>query len=117
MKRILLTGATGRVGASFFAYARDKYRFRLAARRIERLADPGDHETMRLDVADLDACQRACQGIDVVVHLAADPSPRADFYGSLLDNNIKGAYNIFRAAADQGCSRVVYASSIQIIEG
>lgn len=117
MKRILLTGATGRVGASFFEYARDKYHFRVAARRIDRLADPGEHETFTLDAADLDACQEACRGMDAVVHLAADPSPAADFYGSLLDNNIKGAYNIFRAAVDQGCQRVVYASSIQLIEG
>lgn len=117
MKNILLTGATGRVGASFFEYARDKYHFRLAARRIDRMANPGNHETIRLDTADLEACRAACQGMDVVVHLAADPSPAADFYESLLDNNIKGAYNIFRAAADQGCQRVVYASSIQIIEG
>jgi nucleoside-diphosphate-sugar epimerase len=117
MKNILLTGATGRVGASFFEYARDKYHFRLAARRIDRMENPGEHETIPLDASDLDACQAACQGMDAVVHLAADPSPAADFYGSLLDNNIKGAYNIFRAAADQGCQRVVYASSIQIIEG
>jgi len=117
MKHILLTGATGRIGASFFESAKDRYHFRLAARRIERLQNPGEHETMRLDVANLGACQSACQGMDVVVHLAADPSPSADFYGSLLDNNLKGAYNIFRAAADQGCRRVVYASSIQIIEG
>lgn len=117
MKRILLTGATGRIGASFFEYARDRYHFRLAARRIDRMGDTGDHETISLDVADLEACQAACKEIDTVVHLAADPSTQADFYGSLLDSNVKGAYNIFRAAADQGCRRVVYASSIQLIEG
>jgi len=51
------------------------------------------------------------------VHLAADPSPEADFYGSLLENNIKGTYNIFRAAADQGCRRVVFASSVHAVVG
>ena len=55
--------------------------------------------------------------MDVVIHLAADPSPAADFYGSLLDNNIKATYNIFRAAKDQGCRRVIYASSIRALEG
>lgn len=117
MRKILLTGATGRIGASFFRYARERYDFRLAARRIEAMEDVGEHETFRLDVADLDACQAACAGVDTVVHLAADPSTKADFYGSLLDNNIKGAYNIFRAAKDQGCQRVVYASSVQAMEG
>lgn len=117
MKRVLLTGATGRIGFSFFEYARDRYHFRLAARRIEKMGDVGDHEKISLDVADLDACRAACAGIDTIVHLAADPSPAADFYESLLDNNIKGAFNIFQAAADQGCRRVIYASSIQLIEG
>jgi NAD+ dependent glucose-6-phosphate dehydrogenase len=117
MKRVLLTGATGRIGASFFEAMREKYWFRLAARRIEKMGEAGEHEKISLDVADLDACQEACRGIDTVLHLAADPSPASGFYESLLDNNIKGAYNIFRAAKDQGCQRVVYASSIQLIEG
>lgn len=117
MKRVLLTGATGRIGFSFFEYARDRYHFRLAARRIEKMGEVGDHEKISLDVADLEACRAACAGIDTIVHLAADPSPAAEFYESLLDNNIKGAFNIFQAAADQGCRRVVYASTIQLIEG
>ena len=117
MRRVLLTGATGRIGRSFFEYARDKYWLRLASRSVERMTDVEPHEKFPLDVADLEACQEACRDIDTVLHLAADPSPLADFYGSLLDHNIKGAYNIFRAAADQGCRRVVYASSIQLMEG
>ena len=39
------------------------------------------------------------------------------FYGSLLDNNIKGTYNVFRAAKDAGCRRVVFASSIHAVVG
>lgn len=117
MKNVLLTGATGRIGQSFFEHARNRYHFRLAARRIEAMGDVGEHEAVRLDVSDPGACRAACQGMDTVVHLAANPSPRAPFYDDLLENNIKGAYNIFRAAKDQGCQRVVYASSIQTICG
>lgn len=117
MRSVLLTGATGRIGKSFFEFGRDRYRFRLAARRIERMGDVGDHEAITLDVADLDACRAACRGMDSVLHLAADPSPSADFYGSLLDNNIKGAFNVFQAAHEENYRRVVYASSIQLVEG
>jgi nucleoside-diphosphate-sugar epimerase len=70
-----------------------------------------------LDIANLDACQRACEQIDTVVHLAADASPAGEFYDSLLDNNIKGTYNIFRAAKDQGCRRVIFASSVWVMGG
>ena len=51
------------------------------------------------------------------MHLAASPSPESGFYDTLLDNNIKGTYNIFRAAADQGCQRVVFASSVHAVMG
>jgi nucleoside-diphosphate-sugar epimerase len=50
-----------------------------------------------LDVAELAACQEACKTIDVVIHLAADAGPGADFYGSLLDDNIKRTCNVLRA--------------------
>jgi nucleoside-diphosphate-sugar epimerase len=117
VRKILLTGATGRIGGSFRHYADSKYRLRLTSRNPASLGDVGEHEAYELHVADPDSCMRACEGIDTVVHMAADASTQADFYGSLLDNNIKGAYNIFRAAKDQGCKRVVYASSIQAVAG
>lgn len=116
-RKVLLTGAAGRIGTAFHQYAGDRYHLRLADRDLEKLGNPGAHEVMELDIADLEACQKACQGMDTVVHLAADPSGRAGFYGSLLDNNIKGTYNVFQAAKDQGCKRVIFASSVQTIEG
>ena len=118
-RSVLLTGAAGRIGSAFFAHARDRYRFRLTDREAAGLAgaEADGHEALALDVADADACQAACRGVDTVVHLAADPSPAADFYGSLLDNNIKGTYNVFRAAQDQGCRRVVFASSVHAVIG
>jgi nucleoside-diphosphate-sugar epimerase len=116
-KNVLLTGAAGRIGRAFWEDAGDRYAMRLAAHHPEKIEDPGEHELIGLEIADLDACYAACEGMDVVVHLAADPSPRADFYESLLDNNIKGVYNILRAAKDQGCERVIVASSVQAVTG
>jgi len=116
---VLLTGAAGRIGSNFFADAADRYTFRLADRRTDAFAGATSrgHEVIALDVADLAACQAACRDVETVVHLAADPSPGADFYGSLLENNIKGTYNIFRAAKDQGCRRVIFASSVHAVAG
>jgi len=114
---ILLTGAAGRIGSAFREHVGERYRLRLADRSIDKIGDAHGHEIFALDAADPAACQAACAGMEVVIHLAADPSPAADFYGSLLDNNIKATYNIFRAAKDQGCRRVIYASSIRVLEG
>lgn len=79
---------------------------------------PGDpHFILSLDITDMEACRTACAGIDTVVHLAADPSPEADFEESLLLNNFAGTYNVFRAAADKGCRRVIAASSVHAVGG
>ena len=116
---ILLTGAAGRIGTAFRQAHGDRYGFRLADRRADGLADtPGHgHEIVRLDVSDADACLEACAGIDTVVHLAADPSPEADWDSSLLPNNIQGVVNVFRAASEAGCRRVVFASSVHAVGG
>lgn len=114
-RAVLLTGAAGRVGSAFRLMAPDRLRLRLADRDASSFGDAAD--VVAFDVADLHSCREACVDIDTVVHLAADPGPIAEFYGSLLDANIKGAFNIFRAASDAGCRRVVFASSAQTVEG
>lgn len=116
-RKVLLTGAGGRIGTAFRAFAGDRYDLRLVDRDASSVKDAGNSEVIEADMADLHSCQEVCAGMDTVVHLAADPSTRSDFYESLLDNNVKACYNIFRAAKDQGCRRVIWASSIQVIEG
>lgn len=117
MRKVLLTGAAGRIGSAFRTYAADRYDLRLADIRTDGLNTPPVGEVIQLQIADLDTCRAACQGIDTVLHLAADPGTGAGFYESYLDNNVKGVYNIFEAAKEAGCRRVVYASSVQAIEG
>ena len=114
---VLLTGAAGRIGRAFRRIAGERYDLRLADSKGISLAPNEDAERVDLDVADLDACRAACTGMDTVVHLAADPSPEAGFYESLLDNNVKGVFNIYRAAADTGVRRVIFASSVHAIGG
>ncbi len=118
-RHILLTGAAGRISTNFYAEKRGAYRFRLADRDPEineREREPGD-SAIQLDIASFDDVAAACESIDTIVHLAADPSPEADFDASLLANNIQGTYNVFRAAAAAGCRRVIFASSIHAVLG
>ena len=55
--------------------------------------------------------------MDTVLHLAADPNASADFYGTLLSANIQATYNVFAAAKEAGCRRVIFASSIHAVNG
>ena len=118
-KRSLVTGAAGGIGSAFFRAAASNYFFRLADLQTSSIAWTlsREHEVRAFDVADLEACQQACRDIDMVVHLAAATNPEADFYPSLLHTNICGTYNIFRSAKDQGCQRIILASSAQVFAG
>ena len=92
-----------------------RYSLRLADVDTSSLQAMG-YEVLSLNVSDLKSCLQACQGMDTVIHLAADARPDADFHDSLLENNIKGCYNLFQAASEAGCKRVIYASSLQVFE-
>jgi uronate dehydrogenase len=58
----------------------------------------------------------ACAGVTAVVHLAAQPS-EADFRSNLLPKNIDGTWTVFHAASQAAVPRVVFASTIQTIDG
>jgi nucleoside-diphosphate-sugar epimerase len=118
IRRVLVTGGCGRIGSYFIKSTAGRYNFRMVDRVAwdrEKHGDfPGEASVADLQV--LDACRRACLGMDAVIHLAADPHPEAEFE-SLLPNNIITPYNMFTAAKEAGCRRFIFASSLHAIEG
>ena len=117
LRHVLVTGAAGNIGAYFAAHAHHKYRLRLMvledddASAIESYGD-----VVVGDIQSLARMKAVCQGIDTVVHLAADSDPSAT-WSSLLPLNIVGTYNTFVAAKAAGCRRVVFASPIHAVSG
>ena len=115
-RNLLITGGAGNVATFLRQHWGERHTLRLAD--IRPVEDLSSHEeAVEFDISDLEAFTKACEGIDTVVHLAADPSPRADFYESLLQRNVIGAYNGFEAARRAGCRRLVFASSINAVSG
>ena len=125
-KKVLVTGATGQIG--YMTYKRlkeqpDKYDvYALDAKRLPSNRVPTswsldipDEKFILCDIADFQQVQRAVEGMDVVVHLAADPS--GESWDSLLNNNIIGTYNVFETCKIAGVSRIVAASSITVSQG
>lgn len=114
---LLITGGCGKIGAYFARAAAGRYALRLADRAPWDAgrwgAPPG--EVVAADLRDPQACRAACAGMELVVHLAADADPEADFMGSLLENNVLATYHLFRAAKEAGCRRLVYASSAHAV--
>lgn len=108
-KRILITGAAGRIGSlARVALVPGRQVVRLFDR--DPVAQPGPlEETVIGDIADIDALAAACAGMDCLVHLAGIPTEAP--WDDLLPANVIGAYNGFEAARCAGVRRVVYASS------
>lgn len=117
-RRVLITGAAGRIGSTFAQHAQGKYDLRLMVRgdeeRIEQVRPFG--EIITANLADLPRLKELCRGIDTVVHLAATPDPSA-VWSTLLHDNIIGTYHVMAAAKAAGCRRVIYASSVHAVGG
>lgn len=112
---VLLTGACGKIGKTFFQASKDRYRFTLTD-RIAPDFELGEHRFIRADLSDKSSLAALLEGIDVIVHLSGIPDPEATF-DELLPNNILATTYLFEAAVAAGVQRLVYASSAQAIEG
>jgi nucleoside-diphosphate-sugar epimerase len=109
INHVLVTGGAGHIGQLFLHHYGDRYRLRLTDRTEIPVPD-GEAETVVADLADFDAVMAAMDGVDGVVHLAADTRIFAP-WDSVLPNNLAGTYHVFEAARRRGVRKVVYASS------
>lgn len=111
-RRVLLTGAAGRVGTAFREYAGDRYDLVC----FDRVAMPGVPGAIVGDLNDPAALDRAAAGCDAIVHLGGRANP-ADFLSRILPPNVTGLYQVFEAAVRAKVRRVVVASSVQVETG
>ncbi len=114
MKKLVLTGAAGRLGS----YLREPLS-KLADELVSSdIADdigtlyPGERY-QKADLAKYDDIHALLDGADMVVHFGAigDEAP----FETILGPNIVGAYNVWEAAYQHKLRRVVYASSIHAV--
>ena len=119
-RKLLITGAAGRIGSSFARHAHQRYDLRLMTQpadspeRINTIKPFG--EIVTGDIRDLARMKELSQNIHTVLHLAADPNASSTWDVN-LNTNIIGTYNTFAAARHAGCARVVFASSIHAVSG
>jgi UDP-N-acetylglucosamine 4-epimerase len=71
---------------------------------------------IRGDIVDLETCQRACAGVDYVLHQAAIGSVPRSIANPIVthQNNVDGFINMLCAAKDAKVKRFVYASSSSV---
>jgi NAD+ dependent glucose-6-phosphate dehydrogenase len=112
-KRVLITGAAGRIGSSLVEHLKDRYRLRVHYHRTIPEQPPVADQVIA-DVSVYEQIAPALEGMDAVVHMAGDPSTRAS-WENVRARNIDGTYNVLEAARRAGCKKVVLASTNHVM--
>ena len=114
LKKILLTGAGGRLG-SYLREPLTKMANELLSIDIKsEIGSLYDKETFKqIDLQDFSAIKEVSKGVDVIVHFGAivDEAP----FPELLGPNFIGSYNIWEAGYLNNVKRIIYASSIHAV--
>lgn len=122
-KKILITGAYGLIGNltyqhlsqlsdAYLVYGLDRNdepSNRIAA--VDATIIP-PQRFGKIDLTDMAGMQTAVQGMEAVVHMAADAG--SGDWDSLLRNNIIGVKNLFEACHSANVKRLVFASSVMV---
>jgi uronate dehydrogenase len=112
-KRILLTGAAGRVGRLVRPRLQETYALRLID--IAPLgATAAADEILQGDLADPAVAVRAVAGVAAVVHLAGLVAPAVSFEDTLAPN-YRAVLSLLEACRHGGVPRFVFASSHHIV--
>ena len=114
LKRIVLTGAAGRLG-SYLREPLTKLCQELVSTDIKKdLGKLYDGERyIRADLGNFEEVKNAIKGAEIIVHFGAiaDEAP----FSEILSSNIIGAYNVWEAAHQHKARRVIFASSIHSV--
>ena len=114
VRRVVITGAAGNIGAKLRAHLTARGGFDLTLLDIDPRGDP------LIQQADLSQPARAWsdrfEGAEVIVHLAANGNSAAG-WDALTRANVDSVLNVYLAAAQHRAPRVVCASSVWAMAG
>ena len=120
-KTILVTGGAGFIGSNIIEYLLKKNNritcldnFTTGKREnIENFLSNPHFKFIEGDITNLNDCNLACQGVDIILHQAALGSVPRSIENPLKTNdiNINGFLNILWSAKKNNIKRIVYAAS------
>jgi len=118
LKRALVTGATGFIGASVARVLAERgrsVRLLVRASSDRRNLEGLDAELRVGDLRDDAAVASAIEGCDEVYHVAAEYSFWSRRRMTLYDSNVVGTRNVMEACLEHEVERVVYTSTVGTI--
>src|SRR3954470_12887191 len=111
---VAVTGPTGDLGIAMVSALERARRVKRIVGRARRPFDPGElgwkkTEYTQGDVTDQKSVKGLVKDADVVIHLAFAILSAGQATKEL---NVEGSRNVFKASADAGVERILYASSV-----
>src|SRR5690606_38357283 len=110
-RRVLVTGAAGRLGRAAVDDLAAHGIATVAADRAALGAVPADRVVVG-DLADRDVASDAVRDVDAVLHFAAIPAPTLGTPHEVFVGNVATTFAVLEAAASAGVRRAVFASSL-----
>ncbi|MBE84364.1 MAG: epimerase [Gemmatimonadetes bacterium] len=114
-KRLLITGAAGKVGGALRRHLKDRYYLRLLLHHTVPEDIDDTEEVVIGDVSDFESVLEATRGVDAVAHCAIFNRTRGATQASLarltFDVDMKSCYNIYEACRLNRVQIVVFAST------
>ena len=113
---VLITGAAGRLGRMLSSMlVSSGARVRALVSKKERMIDlPTGVVPFVGDINDAEALKKACEGVEIVYHLAAIVSQYKSTTRELMRVNANGAKSIADAASATDVKRIIFTSSVDV---
>jgi nucleoside-diphosphate-sugar epimerase len=109
LRRICVTGASGKAGRAAVAHLRE-HGYDVLATDVA-VSDARAQGIFKADLTDYGQATEVLRGTDAVVHLANIPAPGLAPPAVTFNANMSMNFNVFHAAAALGLAKVVWASS------
>lgn len=104
IRKVGITGAEGRIGGILRAGLGNDYEL------TSFTLGPAPFPSICCDLSEEDQIKGKFEGLHAVIHLAADPDPRAP-WSSLRKNNIEATYQVFEECRRSGVRRLIFATT------
>ena len=106
---IVVTGAAGRLGQLVVQRLIERG---YEVRGTDRMPLPESPSPfVQTELCDADAAASLVGDAEAIIHMGAIPGPGGEEPDETFGNNVLSAFNIMRAASDQGIRRLVFSSS------
>ena len=102
--KVGITGAEGTIGSVLRKGLSDRYEIKSFTLKNQNF------ESIQVDLSQKESVEGIYSGLDAVIHLAADPSPKAD-WNSVRKNNIEATFNVFTECVTSKVKRLILAST------